>query len=132
MFTLEPVDEKVISDPQTYIIDNEGYIWFAQHPEFGIVGTCALMKKDEGIYELTKMGVSEHARGKKIGEQLLRHVLEEAPKIAYNTLFLLTNSRCEPAIHLYEKLGFAHDGQILQQFGGGYARCNVAMRYCRF
>ncbi len=129
MFELEPIDEKVISLPQQYVIDRGGYIWFARHPEHGIVGTCALIKKSDGIFELTKMGVSSHARGLKVGEKLLSFVLTKAEVIAYNTLFLLTNQKCQAAIHLYEKLGFVHDRQILETYGKAYARCDVAMRY---
>ncbi|MCW8108966.1 GNAT family N-acetyltransferase [Alteromonas ponticola] len=131
MFTLEPIDEKVISNPQHYVIDRGGYIWFASHPEHGVVGTCALMKKADGVFELTKMGVSSHARGLKVGEKLLSFVISKAEVIAYNTLFLLTNQKCQAAIHLYEKHGFVHDKEILQNYGKAYERCDVAMRYHR-
>lgn len=129
MFFLEAVDEQVISDPQTHIIAPGGHIWFAYVPDKGVVGTCALLKKAPGVFELTKMGVSAQARGLKVGETLLKHVLELCPSIAYEGLFLLTNSRCEAAIHLYEKNGFVHDAEILARYGHGYQRCDVAMRY---
>ncbi|WP_231517634.1 GNAT family N-acetyltransferase [Alteromonas stellipolaris] len=129
MFRLEAVDEAVIGNPQLNIIDEGGYIWFAKHPDLGIVGTCALMKKDEGVFELTKMGVVSEARGLKVGEGLLQHVLNSAHAIAFNTLFLLTNKKCEPAIHLYEKNGFVHCEKIMQKFGCAYERCDVAMHY---
>ncbi len=129
MFYLEDIDEKVISDPQTHIIKPGGHIWFASVPDMGIVGTCALLKKAPGIFELTKMGVSARARGHKVGEALLKHVLDVAPAIAHDCLFLLTNSRCEAAIHLYQKNGFVHDANILARYGHGYERCDVAMRY---
>ncbi|RDV24911.1 N-acetyltransferase [Alteromonas aestuariivivens] len=131
MFELEPIDEQVICHPQEYIINRGGYIWFAELPPAGIVGTCALMKKAEGVFELTKMGVSEHARGLNVGKHLLAHVLERAETIAYDTLFLLTNTKCEAAIHIYEKLGFVHDAQIMQHYGCAYERCNVAMRFVK-
>ena len=129
MFHLESIDEAVIGYPQRSIIDKGGYIWFAEHPDFGIVGTCALMKKGEGVFELTKMGVVSEARGLKVGEGLLQHVLNHAPAIAFNTLFLLTNKKCEAAIHLYEKNGFVHCEEIMQKFGCAYERCDVAMHY---
>ncbi|GGW91231.1 GNAT family N-acetyltransferase [Alteromonas halophila] len=129
MFFLEEVDEQVISDPETHIIAPGGHIWFAQLPGKGIVGTCALAKKADGVFELTKMGVSASARGHKVGEALLQHVLAQAPSIATRQLFLLTNSRCEAAIHLYEKNGFVHDADVLATYGHGYQRCDVAMRY---
>ena len=129
MFALEPIDEWVIANAREAIIDKGGYIWFAKHHEYGVVGTCALMQKGEGVFELTKMGVSGSARGLKVGERLLRHVLSEAPHIAHNLLFLLTNKKCEAAIHLYEKSGFVHCDRIMQTYGSAYQRCNVAMRY---
>jgi ribosomal protein S18 acetylase RimI-like enzyme len=129
MFKLEAIDERVISNPQREIIEKGGHIWFALHSKLGVVGTCALMKKDEGTFELTKMGVVSTARGLKVGEALLQHVVKEAEDIATKLLFLLTNSSCEAAIHLYEKNGFAHCEEIMKTYGKAYKRCNVAMRY---
>ncbi|MBT0586202.1 GNAT family N-acetyltransferase [Alteromonas sp. SM 2104] len=131
MFVLEPVDERVICEPQASIIQPGGYIWFARHPSFGICGTCALMKKNDGSYELTKMGVSSSARGAKIGETLLKFVLAEIKRMQLPAVFLLTNKRCESAIHLYLKHGFEHDPFIMQRYGQSYERCDVAMRLTR-
>lgn len=129
MFVLEEVDKHVLSKPQETIIDKGGKIWFAQHPHLGIVGTCALLKKSDGVYELTKMSVCKTARGLKIGELLLQHVIGEARLLADQCLFLLTNAKCEAAIHLYEKNGFVHDADIMSSFGKSYQRCDVAMRW---
>jgi ribosomal protein S18 acetylase RimI-like enzyme len=46
-----------------------------------------------------------------------------------DSLYLLTNRKCAAAIHLYEKLGFAHDASILDTDGKRYERCDVAMSY---
>jgi ribosomal protein S18 acetylase RimI-like enzyme len=129
MFRLEAVDENVIGNPHKYIIETGGHIWFAEHPTLGILGTCALMKKQTGVFELTKMGVASEARGMNVGSLLLQHVLTRAPAIAFNCLFLLTNKKCEAAIHLYEKYGFVHCKDIMQRYGSAYERCDVAMRY---
>jgi ribosomal protein S18 acetylase RimI-like enzyme len=75
------------------------------------------------------MGVLDTARGLKVGEILLRHVIQEAKKMHVTCLFLLTNAKCEAAIHLYAKNGFEHDKQIMQTYGQSYERCNVAMRF---
>jgi N-acetylglutamate synthase-like GNAT family acetyltransferase len=131
MFVLEPIDENVISRPKEFIINSGGHIWFAKHPTLGVVGTCALAKKSEGVFELTKMGVVSNVRGLKIGEQLLQYVLTLAPSIAHEALFLLTNKRCEAAIHLYQKNGFVHCKETMNKYGSAYERCDVAMRYTR-
>lgn len=41
--------------------------------------------------------------------------------------FLLTNSNCGAAIHLYEKHGFIHDPQVLADADCEYVRCDVSM-----
>lgn len=130
MFTLEPIDEEVLDDPETHILRPGGQIWFAEVAKLGVVGVCALKKTGEAQYELTKMGVRESARGRKIGEALLRRVIFEAKRIGARELYLLTSSRCEPAIHLYEKSGFVHSKDIMRRYDGRYARCDVAMLYC--
>ena len=129
MFVMEQVDQDILDFPQKLVIDKGGYIWFVEHPSLGVIGTCALNKKDENVFELTKMGVLDEARGLKAGEQLLKYVLGEANKLGIETLFLLTNKKCQAAIHLYEKNGFVHDQNIMQRFGQAYQRCNVAMKY---
>ena len=93
------------------------------------MGTCALQKTGPAAFELTKMGVRESARGLKAGEFLLGKVIERARELGADTLYLLTNSACAPAIHLYEKLGFGHDSGIMERYAARYARCDVAMLY---
>jgi len=129
MFVLEEIDKKVLNEPQHYIIDKGGKIWFAQHPKHKVVGTCAFISKGEGVFELTKMGVLSPVRGLKVGEKLLHHVIDQALSMKVKTLFLLTNAKCEAAIHLYEKNGFVHSTEIMQTYGQSYERCNVAMKY---
>lgn len=129
MFQLEATDREVLENPDAKIIAPGGTILFVEAPEFGIVGTCALQKTGEQSFELTKMGVREAARGLKAGEFLLAAVIDRAKSLGANPLYLLTNSKCAPAIHLYEKLGFSHDAGIMTQYGARYQRCDVAMRY---
>jgi DNA-binding MarR family transcriptional regulator len=129
MFVLEPTDREVLENPQARILAPGGDILFAEAGDLGVVGTCALQKTGENQFELTKMGVRETARGLKVGEVLLEAAIARAGELGAETLYLLTNSKCAPAIHLYEKLGFVHDADIMARFGARYARCDVAMLY---
>lgn len=131
MFTLEDKDRQILSNPRQTILDRGGFILFVESAELGIVGTCALMQVEDGVYELTKMGVLERARGRGAGELLLQTALQRASAMNIDTLYLLTNAKCAPAIRLYEKLGFQHDPQIMRKYGAEYARCDVAMRHQR-
>ncbi len=129
MFRLEETDREVLENPRARIIDAGGAILFVEAPGVGIVGTCALQKTGATSFELTKMGVRETARGLKAGECLLAAVLERAKALGADPLYLLTNAKCAAAIHLYEKLGFRHDAEIMARYGARYARCDVAMRH---
>ena len=129
MFTLEKKDKELMSRPRETIIDPGGVILFAESRELGVVGTCALLKIEDGVFELSKMGVLERARGRGAGELLLESAILRASTMGIETLYLLTNSKCVAAIKLYEKLGFVHDAEIMKRYGAAYARCDVAMRY---
>ena len=130
MFRLEDTDREVLDNPRAKIIDPGGVILFVEARGLGIVGTCALQKTGPTAYELTKMGVRESARGLKAGEFLLAAVIRRAMALGADPLYLLTNAKCAAAIHLYEKLGFQHDADIMARYGARYERCDVAMRYC--
>jgi ribosomal protein S18 acetylase RimI-like enzyme len=129
MFQMEETDRDVLENPRERIIDPGGVILFVESAGLGIVGACALQKTGDRQFELTKMGVRSTAQGRKAGEFLLSAIIARAQAMDVDTLYLLTNAICAPAIHLYEKLGFVHDGAILRDFGARYARCDVAMRY---
>lgn len=129
MFTLEAADREVLEDPKTHILDDGGEILFARLDGVGIIGTGGLKKRSAGVFELTKMGVTAAARGKKAGEALLAALIAKAEELGATDLILLTNAKCEAAIHLYEKLGFVHSREVAEGFGKLYDRCNVAMRY---
>jgi DNA-binding MarR family transcriptional regulator/ribosomal protein S18 acetylase RimI-like enzyme len=129
MYRVEPTDLDVLDHPRERIIDNGGAILFVEAKGAGVIGTCALRKTGERQFELTKMGVLEAARGLKAGEFLLRKAVERAQAMRAELLYLLSNRKSAAAIHLYEKVGFVHDAQIMRKFAAQYARCDVAMRY---
>ena len=129
LFTLEPTDAYLLENPKEVIVDRGGSILFVQDEQRKILGTCALLRVDECTFELTKMGVSSEARGKKAGEFLLHAAIRKAQDLGVQALYLLTNTKCEAAIHLYEKAGFVHDARILESYGSRYERCDVAMSY---
>jgi len=129
MYRLEPTDIEVLDNPRARVVDPGGAILFVEADGLGIVGTCALQKTGEQSFELTKMGVLEAARGLKAGEHLLRATIARAMEMGADPVYLLTNRKSEAAIHLYEKLGFRNDAEIMREYGSRYARCDVAMRY---
>ncbi len=102
-FTVEPVDHKVLWNPQM-IISEGGAILFAKVAG-EIVGTCALQKQGDN-WELTKMAVTEAHQGKKIGKKLMLATLERAKEMGLEKLYLVTNSSLTAAVSLYRKVSF--------------------------
>lgn len=128
MFKMEPIDEHVLSFPEKTILNSGGFIWFVEDSELGVIGTAALRKTKDDFFELTKMGVYEKARGLKAGEFLLKFVIDFVKNQNIKNCYLLTNSDCQAAIHLYLKNGFKHDHDIMDKFGSEYERADVAMK----
>lgn len=104
-FELEDIDRRVLDHPQKEIINKGGYIFLAKYNN-EIVGTVALMKYKEGIYELTKMAVTEKCQGKQIGKKLMLAALNKAKKIKTETVFLESNTKLVAAVNMYSKIGF--------------------------
>jgi N-acetylglutamate synthase-like GNAT family acetyltransferase/DNA-binding MarR family transcriptional regulator len=130
MFTMEKTDEEVLSNPRKSVLDRGGDILFVRNAEGEIVGVGALQPVgDEGEFEFTKMAVAANKRGQKAGEFLLIALIRRAKEMGVKRLHLLTNKKCEAAIHLYEKLGFHHSDEVMQNFAVKYKRADVAMRY---
>ena len=121
-FYVEPHDEVVLSNPEEHIIKKGGHIYFAQFGD-AIVGTFALLKQEDGSYELGKMAVNEQHQGKNIGNKLLQHCLEEAKRLGASKVVLFSNTILGPAIHLYKKYGFIE----VPMGHSEYKRSNIKM-----
>ena len=104
-FKMEAADYKTLDHPNTYILEPGGYIFMAIYKE-KVVGTSALIKRDDTTYELAKMGVLPEARGKQIGWKLGQTIVEKARALGAKRLFLESNTSLSPALALYYKLGF--------------------------
>lgn len=121
-FRVEDGDIASLSNPQKYIIDKGGYIYYAKL-NGEIAGTASLLKKSETVYELGKMAVSDKAQGHGIGTILLEHCLDVAKQKQIRTLILYSNTILQSAIHLYRKYGF----EEIELESGLYERANIKM-----
>ena len=121
-FYVEPIDEEMLSNPKEYIIDKGGYIFFAEVNN-EIAGTFALIKVQEGVYELAKMAVDEKFQGHKIGNKMMKFAIEKAKHLSATKLILYSNTMLGPAIHLYRKFGFLEEPMENSE----YRRSNIKM-----
>jgi DNA-binding MarR family transcriptional regulator/predicted N-acetyltransferase YhbS len=106
-FRVEPADESVLADPQGQIINNGGTILFARL-QGKIVGTAALIRHDNNIFELAKMAVTESAQRRLVGTKLTMEIIGRAETAGARRLYLETHQKLKPALQLYENMGFEH------------------------
>jgi len=121
-FKMEEADHQILDHPEAYVLNKGGYILFALgngRP----VGTCALVKRDETTFELSKMAVSDEAKGKGIGLLLGNAAIEKAKVAGFKRIYLESNTILKPAISLYQKLGF----KKIPQKPSPYQRSNITM-----
>ena len=86
-FVLEKTDLKYLHDPIKNIISPGGDIVFLIHGD-RVVGTCALVPHEPGVYELAKMAVEQSERGRGLGNVLMEAVIECARDKAAVKIFL--------------------------------------------
>lgn len=123
-FKLEDADRKALDNPKEYILDNGGEILVAIQGGV-ILGVCALLKMQgkKYDYELAKMAVSPKSHGKGIGFLLGKAIIVKAKSLKASNLYLESNTILEPAISLYQKLGFK---KVVGHYTP-YKRCNIQM-----
>ena len=111
-----------MDDPKNKIYKDGGHILLAEI-NGEIVGTCALIKMEEGKYELAKMAVSPNHQKMGIGYGLGIATIEKAREMGAHTVYLETNSKLAPALQLYKKMGF----EDVDWKETPYSRCNTQM-----
>jgi putative acetyltransferase len=121
-FVIEPKDREALDDPQGKIIAKGGLIFIAER-RGEPVGCAALLRMDDGGFELAKMAVAEHAKGSGIGRKLIQACIDAARAADAHRVYLESNSALTPALNLYRSAGFVD----LPSQPTPYARCDVWM-----
>jgi putative acetyltransferase len=103
----EARDLEALDDPRGTILNNSGIIYLAQY-EGTIVGSAALIREHDGIYELAKMGVMPNHRQRGVSKLLLEKCLAKAKELKAEKVILFSNHQLKAALSLYEKYGFQH------------------------
>ncbi|MCB0353719.1 MAG: MarR family transcriptional regulator [Bdellovibrionales bacterium] len=123
-FELEEEDRKTLSDPQKKILNSGGMVFFAKL-HGAVVGTCALVKKSDRVYELVKMAISPLAQGRGIGKALLKFAESWAMEQGAQSIELETSSKLKAALRLYTKNGYRRTPIVHESH---YERVDVAMK----
>jgi|TARA_B110000902_G_scaffold168766_1_gene192369 ribosomal protein S18 acetylase RimI-like enzyme len=121
-FYVERYDKQVLSNPQKYVIDTGGFIFFAKYNN-EIVGVVALINQ-KTFFELSKMAVSPEYQGLKIGLSLMNFCVEFARNQQWKSITLYSHRKLTPAISLYRKIGFK---EVEVEKEVHYERANIKM-----
>jgi ribosomal protein S18 acetylase RimI-like enzyme len=109
-FVMEEEDLKTLQNPESYIIEKGGEIFFAVL-DGDVVGTSAMIQTSKGIYELAKMSVAKKLQGLGIGKKLLKRCIDFSKEREATEIFLITNDSLKPALNLYQSCGFVLNEQ---------------------
>ncbi len=126
-FRVEGSDEASFADPHGMFVAAGGEVFFAL-VDGQVLGTCALRREDADTFELCKMAVAPEARGRDLGDALMRAALATARERGAKRMYLVTNSALGPALGLYRKHGFVttRTGPEVSR-ETGYSRADVEM-----
>ena len=107
-FKVEEEDSRILKNPESYVIDGGGQIFFALK-DGKAIGTAAMVLTKERIFELSKMAVDSRYQGLGIGRLLINECIDFAKKQSADEIFLITNDQLLPAMELYYSSGFELD-----------------------
>ena len=122
-FKVEPIDEKVLSNPKREILDPGGFIVMAEI-DSEVIGTFAYIKKGDRLYEFSKMAINPNQRGKGYGNIMMKYAISFAKKHKWKKIILYSNTILKNSIHLYRKYGFI---EIKMEETVIYSRGNIKM-----
>jgi putative acetyltransferase len=121
-FQLEKADHALAAHPEL-IIENGGYV-FCIEEQGQVLGTCALFKEDNGVFQLARMAVRKDQQGKGYAAILMQVCLDKLQQLNAKRVYLISNTKLSAALRLYTKFGFQtyFEGQH-----PAYARANIGM-----
>lgn len=94
--TFEKIDEELA---------NGGMIYFAVENDIPLA-TCMAKPMDSNTWEICKLGSDKNRAHKGCGSAVFEAAMQWAIHHGAKRLFILSNSKLKPAIHIYKKFGF--------------------------
>ncbi len=122
-FILEDADRAVFADPAGKILAPGGQIFFVVDGD-AVLGTCAVLPHSAEVHEIAKMAVAAEARGRGYGDLLMEACVAFSRAAGVREVVIVSNTRLEPAIRLYEKHGFV---RVPFENDGRYARADIKL-----
>ena len=122
---LEDSDKKDLLNPEK-IVKNGGEIFFAINLN-EVIGTVAMIKSSDWVYELAKMTVKNNFRGKGVANLLMDKCIEFAIEQKAIEIFLISNDSLIVARNLYDKYGFKEVILDSQKYNRGNVKMMLSL-----
>lgn len=105
-------------------IKNGSMIFFAVENEIPLA-CCMSMPMQNDTWEICKLGSNKKVGHKGAGERVFKAAMDWALERGAKRLFLISNSKLKPALHIYEKYGFRE----IKLDDYEYVRGDIAFEY---
>lgn len=120
---LEPEDRATFDHLETHL--QAGAMAFFAVENGQVLATCLTLPRGEGSWELCKLATDPPAQGRGAGSAVFARAMDYAVGQGARRLFLLSNRKLVPALHLYRKFGFRE----IPLENCEYARGDIAWEY---
>ena len=122
-FFVEPIDELILNNPKSKILDPGGHIIMVELNS-KVIGTFTFIKIEESVFEFSKMTINSIYRGQGYGNSIMKYAISFAKKNEWKKIVLYSNTKLENSIHLYYKYGFL---EVEMESNVVYSRGNIKM-----
>lgn len=105
MFEMEPEDVRELEDVET-ALERGGNIFFALDDSGAVMACCMIAPREDGDWEIMKFAAKGMYTGTGAGSACLRACIDYAREKRVAKIIIVSNRKCEQAVHLYRKHGF--------------------------
>lgn len=105
MFKLEDEDIREMENIELSI-ENGGQIFFSIDDNERVMACCMIAPREDGDWEIMKFAARGMYTGTGAGSACLKACIDYAKKMQLKKIIIVSNKKCEHAIHLYRKFGF--------------------------
>lgn len=105
MFVIEEEDLAVLNNIED-ALEAGGQIFFAVDDEGEVLACCMIVPLPNGEWEIEKFCAKGMYTGTGAGGACLKACIDYAKEKCMEKVVIVTNRKCEQAIHLYRKFGF--------------------------
>lgn len=120
---LEEADKKTFLEIEKEIAD--GAMIFCALEKNIVLAVCMVRPIGKGTWEICKLAADERYRGQGAGSRLFKKCMEYAIANNAERLFIISNSKLKPALHIYQKFGFKE----IELADYEYSRGDIAFEY---